>query len=151
MSASDTIRRGIAAVNRGDAAGFASVFAADAVIEDPQYPEPLVGREAIEKDMHDFLVAFPDLHIELRSLVEGETLCAFEATMRGTHLGPMAMPDGVVAATGRRVESRVAMVIRTNAEGLTVEERRYYDLAGILDQLGLAGPGSGPPMPVPTI
>jgi hypothetical protein len=30
-----------------------------------------------------------------------------------------------------------AAFIRTNSEGLIVEERRYYDLAGMMMQLGL--------------
>ena len=45
----------VAAINAHDVARFVSFYAEDAVVVDPQYPEPLRGRAAIERDIVDFL------------------------------------------------------------------------------------------------
>ena len=60
MSAKDTHSRGVEAFNRNDAAAFAALYAADAVVRDPQYPQPLRGRAAIEQDVVDVHRVLPD-------------------------------------------------------------------------------------------
>jgi predicted ester cyclase len=48
------------------------------------------------------------------------------------------LPSGEVPATGRRLEFGLAFFSRLDESGKIVEERRYYDLADQLTQLGLA-------------
>ena len=128
----------VAAINAHDIAGFASFYAEDAVVVDPQYPEPLRGRAAIERDIADFLRAFPDLGMEVTRTVVDGPVTAVEATLTGTHDGPLALPTGEVPATGRRLRFPMAFFDRLDEEGLIVEERRYYDLATQQEQLGLS-------------
>lgn len=127
-----------AAINAHDVAGFIAFYAEDAVVTDPQYPQPLRGRAAIERDMTDYLTAFPDLSGRLTSRLIDGPVSAAEATMTGTHEGPLPLPTGEAPATGRRLEFPMAVFSRLNEEGLIVEERRYYDLANQQDQLGLS-------------
>ncbi|MEX5305610.1 nuclear transport factor 2 family protein [Kocuria sp. CPCC 205258] len=127
-----------AAINAHDVAGFISFYAEDAVVVDPQYPEPLRGRAAIERDMTDYLTAFPDLSGRLTSRLIDGLVSAAEATMTGTHNGPLALPTGEIPATGRRLEFPMAVFSRLNEDGLIVEERRYYNLASQQEQLGLS-------------
>lgn len=131
------LEKQLAAINAHDTSGFASCYAEDAVVIDPQYPEPLRGRGAIEQDVQTFFTAFPDLDMSITSVLAEGPSVAVEATMTGTHNGPLTLPTGEVPATGRRLRFPMAFFDRLNGEGLIVEERRYYDLATQQEQLGL--------------
>jgi steroid delta-isomerase-like uncharacterized protein len=124
------------AVNRHDLATFAASYRKDAVVYDPMYPEPLRGREAIRKDMEEFMTAFPDLQGSLGWIVETANMVAYEVLARGTHQGPLIGPGGTIAATNRTMIMPVVSFVRFDDEGLVAEERRYYDLAGVMRQLG---------------
>lgn len=137
MQAQDTINKAIEAFNRHDADAYAALYATEAIAYDPQYPEPLKGREAIRKDIEDFFQAFPDIQAKVVNVVgRGDTI-AFEVEMSGTHKGPLVSPTGNIPATNRRMEMRGSRFNRVDAQGQITECNRYYDLAGIMMQLGL--------------
>ncbi|MGE0703389.1 MAG: ester cyclase [Vicinamibacterales bacterium] len=127
----------VAALNRHDVDTFLSFYAPEAMITDPQYPEALQGIAAIRKDMEDFLRALPDLKFTVDTRVDDGQTVAFEGTCRGTHNGPMATPQGEIPATGRPVTMRFAAFVRLSPDGRIAQERRYYDVAGVIQQLGL--------------
>jgi steroid delta-isomerase-like uncharacterized protein len=137
MSAVDTARKAVEAFNRHDAQAFAELYAPEAVALDPQYSEPLNGREAIRKDIEDFLAAFPDVQATISNvLADGDTV-GFEVEITGTHRGPLVVPDGTVPATNRRLELRGGRFVTVDAQGQITQCRRYYDMAAIMAQLGL--------------
>jgi steroid delta-isomerase-like uncharacterized protein len=124
-------------INRHDAEAFAALYARDAVVTDPQYLEPLRGRAEVEKDIAQFLTAFPDLDVSFgRPIVDG-TKHAFEITMKGTHTGPLVGPEGEIPATNKTVELPVGVFAHVDEDGRIRDERRYYDVASIFGQLGL--------------
>jgi len=43
----------------------------------------------------------------------------------------------VLDPTNKPVEFRGAVFVRTNSDGLITEEHRYFDMAGLMGQLGL--------------
>lgn len=125
------------AINRHDADAYAAGYAVDAIAYDPQYPELLKGREAIRQDIVDFFTAFPDVQSKvLNTVVSGNSL-AFEVEMSGVHKGPLITPTGPIPATNKRMQMRGGRFMRINAQGQITECNRYYDLAGIMQQLGL--------------
>ena len=129
----------VAAINAHDATRLAASYSEDAVVRDPQYPEPLRGRAAVADDSTAFFTAFPDLRAEVTcSVVSGSTLAA-EMTLAGTHAGPLTLPSGEVPPTGRPLTFAMAFFSRIDDQGLVVDERRYYDVANQLEQLGLGG------------
>lgn len=128
----------VEAVNAHDAKTFAATYAADAVVHDPLYPQPLKGRDAIEQDMVELLRAFPDARFTIGPLLQDAGTVAGEYTLRGTHLGPLASPDGEIPATGNSIHNSGAVFSRFNADGEVVEERRYYDAAGLIAQIEVA-------------
>ncbi len=137
MNTEETIHKSLEALNKHDAPGFAVTYAPATTVLDPQYDEPLAGRDAVRKDIEDLVRAFPDLQASVKTLLaQGDTYAA-EIAFNGTHKGPFAGPDGELPATNRRVEFRGTMIGRVDKEGLVVEERRYFDLAGLMGQLGL--------------
>lgn len=133
----DVHRRFTDAVNRHDAEAFAELYAPNAIVHDPSYEQPLEGREAIRREMETFFRSFPDLRASIRSHVESDGITAFDGTFEGTHNGPLALGNGEVPATGRNVRFNAAGFYRMDDSGRVVEERRYYDLAGMLTQLGV--------------
>jgi steroid delta-isomerase-like uncharacterized protein len=137
MSTEDIINSQLDAFNRRDAAAFAGCYAAQAEVADPQFEEPLKGTEAIAKDIGAWFEAFPDIEAKVVRTVVNGTSYAAEWAMNGTHKGPLVMPDGHVPATGKPVHIAVATVGRLDGQGRVAEERRYYDLAGVMSQLGL--------------
>jgi steroid delta-isomerase-like uncharacterized protein len=127
-----------AAVNQHDADSLASLYAPNAVSRDPAYAEPLEGRDAIGKEMGDFLRAFPDLRVELSSVLENASTYAVEAIFNGTHGGPLRTDSQEIPATGRPIAMRAAGFYRLDGQGRILEETRYYDLNGLLGQLGVS-------------
>ena len=138
MSAKETYNRAVDAFNRNHTATFAALYAADAVVHDPLYPQPLRGREAIEQDVVDIRRALPDAKFAFRALLEVEEMAAGQYILSGTHDGPFATSEGEIPASGKALNSEGAVFSRFNAQGEIVEERRYYDVAGMLSQLGLS-------------
>ena len=123
--------------NRHDARAVSNFYTADATVVDPAYPEPLAGKAAIEKDAADFFVAFPDLKVNrVKVISEGDSVVA-EVTASGTHRGPLQFPSGLIPATNKRMEFRIAVSQDLDASGNVRQERRYFDVAGVLTQLGL--------------
>lgn len=130
--------QGIDAINNHDVDAAAALNAVDAVAYDPAYPEPLRGRDAIRQDYADFFLAFPDLHATVSQvLVSGNTV-AYEMQVTGTHQGPLDTPRGTLPATNNHIELRMAVFAEVDPSGLILHERRYYDVASLLQQLGLA-------------
>lgn len=138
MTLEELVRAQVEAFNRHDVAGFVACYAPQAEVRDPQYPEPLVGTAALGKDIQAWFSAFPDVKGQaLRTVADGEAY-AVEWTMQGTHTGPLLMPDGSsVKATNQAVRFTAALFGRVGPNGRILEERRYYDLAGVMGQLGL--------------
>jgi steroid delta-isomerase-like uncharacterized protein len=132
-----SLEQQVAALNRRDVDGFASFYAPDATVIDPQYSDPLKGTSAIRQDLTDFVRAFPDLSFTIQTQVgDGQTL-AFEGLAKGTNRGVLATPNGEIPATNKPVTMRFAAFLRLASDGRIAEERRYYDLAGLFQQLGL--------------
>jgi steroid delta-isomerase-like uncharacterized protein len=82
--------------------------------------------------------AFPDSKATFhRELTSGNT-AVFEVSWRGTHQGPLQTPNGPIAATGKRIDVRACMVIEV-ADDKAKVQRHYFDMATILQQIGVAG------------
>jgi steroid delta-isomerase-like uncharacterized protein len=127
----------VQAWNRHDPDAFVAHYAKDATVYDPMYAEPLRGRDAIRRDFEEFMTAFPDTDFSVGAVVVHGGTVAFEVSARGTHKGPLASPAGLVPATNRSIHIPIAAFAHMDEEGLVVEERRYYDVAGLMQQLGL--------------
>jgi steroid delta-isomerase-like uncharacterized protein len=70
-----------------------------------------------------------------REVASGNTV-TLEGTWRGTHKGPLQTPNGDIAPTGRTIELRAVEVVDV-ADGKATSIRHYFDMATLMDQLGL--------------
>jgi steroid delta-isomerase-like uncharacterized protein len=85
----------------------------------------------------DWATALPDSKATVdRATVDGDTV-TLELTWRGTHTGPLHMPAGDIAATGRPIELRAVQVIDV-ADGKAKSIRQYFDTATLMRQIGKA-------------
>ena len=120
------------AANTGNVAAFDDLVAPGCVDHDPapgQVPGP-AGYKAFFTDLH---TAFPDLKIDVETLLADGDQVAFAYTLSGTHQGPFQGH----AATGKPVKVR-GLQISSFADGKMVERWGSSDELGILSQLGLA-------------
>jgi steroid delta-isomerase-like uncharacterized protein len=130
-------QRGVDAFNAGDAEAVAEIYAEDAVLHDPQAPQPFRGREAIRDSYEHMLRAYPDARVTMLNVHAEDDLIMYELRFTGTNEGPIATPDGDIPATGQQVEMLMVVVSDVDEEGRFSDTRRYYDTAMMMRQLGL--------------
>ncbi len=141
MPPEELVNRAIARFNQRDAAAYAALFAEDAVLHDPFFPEPTKGREALAEMVTGIWGSFSDVRWELAGpvIANGERV-AYPVTVRMTHDGPMPLPDGtVIEPTGERVSFDTGVFWTLDDDGLVVEERGYFDATAVAMQLGIVG------------
>ena len=116
------------------------VFAAhttDVITSGPHLPAALKGIDAHRKDIEGIITAFPDLKVTTTLAFGQGDWVAAEGFMEGTHKGPMAGPGGVMLPpTNKRIHMPFAVLTRLENRKIA-EERLYFDLAGMMAQLGL--------------
>jgi steroid delta-isomerase-like uncharacterized protein len=83
--------------------------------------------------------AFPDSKgvIEGAHVSEDGTV-VLELTWKGTHQGPLQTPKGPISATGKRIDIRACAIFQIAGEKAR-SQRHYFDMATMLQQLGVAG------------
>lgn len=136
-SRGDAVRESVAAFNRGDAAGYAAHYATDARIIGPFFPEPIVGRDAIEETTAAMAAAFPGMHWTIVNLLQDGDRVACELHVEGRHAGPLPTPEGPLAPTGRDVSFDVLEILEFDADGHVTEHREYMDPGELMAQLGI--------------
>lgn len=140
MAADKVVRQYVEAVNQKDPIGFAALFAVDAVIHDPFFPEPTMGRDAIRSMLEGIFRAFPDMTWkQVGGPIDAGGRVAFVVSVEGTNDGPLAMPAGEVPPTGKAMAYEASVLWTIGSDGLIAEERSYFDATGVATQLGLTG------------
>ena len=116
--------------NSGDMDLVDRVFASDFVGHTPhQDVRGLEGIKALVGQMHE---AFPDFSLSYDPVVASEDHVAVMVTIHGTHEGSLAGLE----PTGKEIEF-AGMIISRIDGGKVVEEWRYMDTIGLLEQLGV--------------
>ena len=128
----------IAAFNGHDAERLASLYTNDQVTVLPGAPEPVRGRKNKEEMVAGYFRAFPDLTLEIPLVLVSGNHIVCAGYMKGTNTGPLVSPEGEMPPTGRRVEIRMAFILRVRPDGQIEEDQTYFDEAEFLKQLGLA-------------
>ena len=112
---------------------------------DVVYYEPATGRrvEGVEEFIRvgqAWKAAFPDARGTItNALASGET-AVLEITWEGSQTGDLETANGTIPATGRRVTFPAVQIVEV-AGGKVRETRHYFDLMGMLQQLGVV-PGA---------
>jgi len=104
--------------------------------------EPTKGRHAHHREAIEYFKTFPDNRVENRPYLtmfgQGDWTCTI-AIHTGTHKGPMMGAGGkVIPPTSKKFRVEFCTVAHWNQKGEILEERLFYDLVGVMRQLGLA-------------
>jgi steroid delta-isomerase-like uncharacterized protein len=138
---SDVVKNGYEAANRGDLDALMDMLTADIELWDVGQP-PVHGKAEVRAALNRILVAFPDLKITIRNLIESGDSVVAEYTFSGTNLGPVHDPAGnEIPATGKRVTAENCSVTRLR-DGKLASYRAYGDMLAFLMQLGLIPAGA---------
>ncbi len=127
----------IASYAKRDFEGAMAIYADDAEVSDPT--GNYVGKLEILSQLKSWKVAFPDAQSEVTNQITDGDRVATAFTFRGTHTGPLAGSMGTIAPTGKHVELEMEL-INWFRGGKVHRARESFDLAGLLDQLGVAPP-----------
>ncbi len=112
------------------------------ITSDFVYDEPATNRKVKGADQaiaiwQGWAAAIPDSKATIHSTCTSGNTVVFEVTWTGTHKGPLQTPKGAIPATGKRIEVRACIVNEIAGEKVK-EERHYFDLATLLQQIGAA-------------
>jgi predicted ester cyclase len=131
------VRDSLASYAKRDFEGAMAIYADDAEVSDPtgQY----VGKLEILSQLKSWKTAFPDAKREVTNQITDGDRVATAFTFRGTHTGPLAGSMGTIAPTGKHVELEMQL-INWFRGGKVHRARESFDLAGLMDQLGVARP-----------
>ncbi|MET0728676.1 MAG: ester cyclase [Acidimicrobiales bacterium] len=124
------MRRTYELLSAGDVDGFGRLLSDD-FVEHEEVPGLSPTREGVLDLFRGYLVAFPDLRMEVLDLLASgdKTVARVKAT--GTHDGEfMGLPP-----SGRAVEVQLIDIMRFE-DGLVVEHWGVMDMLGMLQQLG---------------
>jgi ketosteroid isomerase-like protein len=126
--------------NAQDWETFEKRHSADTAVFWPGQPEPTRGRAHHKAESVEFFKTFPDNHLINHpykvEISQGEWTCTV-ADFTGTMLGPMKGPDGkLIPPTKKKFHIDFCTVAHWN-DGEIVEEKLFYDLVGLLKQIGV--------------
>lgn len=99
-----------------------------------------MNREQDLMYLQNFLTAFPDLHFKVKLAVAQGEHVVINWVASGTHNGPLGTPSGgAMEPTGRKtsVPGSSTYLIK---DGKIAHSTTYFDMAGLLGQLGLLPP-----------
>lgn len=114
------------------------------ITQDFVYDEVATGRKVTGIDAtlvawKGWAEAFPDSKGTFQaSHVTEDGTVILELTWKGTHEGTLQTPKGPIAATGKRIDVRACAIVEIAGEKARTQ-RHFFDMATLLQQLGVAG------------
>ncbi len=129
-------RRGVETFSAGDWNGYGDVLGPNGVYEEVASQRRATGSEENVALAKGWKTAFPDAKGTIdNAFASGDTV-AMEITWRGTQTGPLEGPMGTIPATGKPVTVKAVQIVKVEG-GKAKEVRHYFDLMGMMAQLGV--------------
>lgn len=134
----DAAKSSILAYNAKNWDTVRAVLTQDALYDEVATQRKLQGPDQVVDCWQGWARAFPDSTATIHgAIASGATVC-IEMSWRGTHSGPLELPTGSVAGTNRAIDIRACQVFEmSEAKARTI--RHYFDMATLLQQLGITG------------
>lgn len=118
-----------------DSKKFASLFTDDGVFNDVSAGVKYRGKD-LGRVVDIYAAAFPDMHRELYDLYEIGEVIVVELSLNGTHKGPLALPAGIIPATGKEMHAPCCDVFRLK-DGKVQSFNCYTAATIMMGQLGV--------------
>ena len=103
---------------------------------DPTFSKPSTGRAALGIWFDGLLAMFPDYHVEKMRVFGQEDWVCLEVEETGTLKGPIRAGKNQIPPTGKSFKIPSSIICHVE-NGLINEVRVYYDVMGLMGQLGL--------------
>ncbi len=132
-----TYKQHLAAFASGDWDTFKKLLANDVTYEEITTGQRTSGVDDYLNVLKRWKKAFPDSTAKIRSLFITEDALIAEVQWEGTHSAAYEGPMGTIPATNRR-GSVAAIIVGTVKNNKFSEIRHYFDLLGLLRQMGVA-------------
>jgi steroid delta-isomerase-like uncharacterized protein len=104
-----------------------------------EYEETATGRRGKGDEFIALLkgwkAAFPDLKTEVKAYYEAGDIIVTEVEWTGTHKGALETPFGTLPASNKPVRERGVLIYKMK-DGKFIESRSYFDLLGLMKQIG---------------
>jgi steroid delta-isomerase-like uncharacterized protein len=133
----DSAKASTIAYNNKDWNAIRAALAPGVVYDEVATQRKSEGADNVVTLWRGWATALPDSKATFHNaLVSGNTV-VLEVTWRGTHSGPLQTAKGEFKATGKQIEIRACQVVEI-ADGKTKSMRHYFDMATLMQQLGLS-------------
>jgi ketosteroid isomerase-like protein len=123
-----------------DIPGWASGFTEDGTFTDMSTGVTYRG-ETLGDLVEIYGTAFSDMHRELYRFYSGNNVVVVQLALQGTHDGPLVLPTGTIAPTGRRMDAPCCDVLEI-VDGKIKRFDSYPSGTVIMAQLGVLGEDS---------
>jgi steroid delta-isomerase-like uncharacterized protein len=131
-----------AAFDRSDWSAYKADLASDFSFE-----ETPTGRRGNADEyiamLKQWKAGFPDAKASLNTFYDAGDYCVVEVEWSGTHKGTLEGPFGSIAATNKPFSVKGVIIYKLK-DGKIFESRSYFDLLGLMKQLGVT-PALGAP------
>jgi ketosteroid isomerase-like protein len=131
----NAIRTAYQIAEEKDIAGFVAAFAEDGTFTDQSIGVTYRGAE-IGATVVNYGTAFPDMHRELYTFYSVDNIVVVQLAFQGTHNGPLKLPSGTIAPTGKRMNAPCCDVFEL-VDGKIKRFDCYPSGTVILTQLGV--------------
>jgi ketosteroid isomerase-like protein len=131
----DAVRKVYQLAEEKDVDGFIGAFTADGTFTDKSINVTYRGAD-IGQTVINYAEAFPDMHRELYSFYSVDDIVVVQLALQGTHKGPLKMPGGMIAPTGKRMDGPCCDVFEI-LDGKVQRFDCYPSGTVILTQLGV--------------
>ena len=115
---------------------YAEIIGPDGTYEELATQRRVVGSQENVEVAKAWKSAFPDSKGTITNVFASGDNVTQEITWQGTQTGPLQGPMGSIPATGKSVTLKSVQVIRVEG-GRAKEMRHYFDLLGMMAQLGV--------------
>ncbi len=122
-----------------DMAGWVAAFTDDGTFTDESIGVTWTGPDELPVQVENYHQAFPDMHRELYRVYVSGNMVVVQLALRGTHLGPLHLPEGTLPPTGRRMDAPCCDVFELTDDGKIKRFDCYPEGSVILTQLGVIG------------
>jgi ketosteroid isomerase-like protein len=88
-----------------DIDGWVAAFTEDGTFTDESIGVTYRGPKELAFTVENYAAAFPDMHRELYQFYDNGDIVVVQLALQGTHLGPLHLPVGTIAPTGKRMDA----------------------------------------------
>ncbi len=137
QTAIDQAKLSVMAYNEKNWEACKEAFATEIVYDEVPTRRRLEGTNDIIAAWKGWAAAFPDSRASFEDAIADGDKVVLELRWRGTHNGSLLLPSGPIAATGKRIDVRACQIVELK-NGRTRSVRHYFDVATMLEQLGVS-------------